>query len=190
MWGSKNYRSKILFTLAGAIVLVGCKQEVQPAAAPPAVKVSIDSTIVAASPKLVISNGLHERINQRLSPELSNDSSYLDFEDWLRYEQGPFTFMMPGFDNNQLKGDTDQLNWKDYLLAQELGSPYIAAELNGLRTFFSLKSEGEALWTFSRQADSLIVSNAKGDRYLLWQTDIKAANGLLHTLRPIDSQLD
>lgn len=174
--------------LALIVLLSNCKQEQAAKVVEEAPLVVIDTTVLPEEkPKIEIEGGLHQRITQRLDSMLIKEQHYQGFVDWLRFEAGPFTAVLPrpAFDGCD---DCSAMNWKDYLLDESLDSPTIARELNGLRTQFTAKSTSGKTWTFHKASDSLLVTDFNEKVYLLWQTDITATNGLLHILKPLSSQ--
>ncbi|MDC7998539.1 hypothetical protein [Gilvibacter sediminis] len=180
---------KYLILLVWSLLLFSCKQEkaevpVERVAAP-----AIDTIAPPPPPiKVAVVDGLHLRLAERLSDQAREDSTYMRFADALKFSSGEKTLLVPS--SMLSRKDCKDTNLDDYLLEQSLGSPQIMEELNGFRPRFSAMSTSGKEWVFSRASDSLLVEDPSGKRYLMWQTDIRAANGLLHLLRPISSQSD
>lgn len=172
----KNYSWGIAFLFALLFSTFSCKQEQKSQPKVEAVETMADTIItpVKVIPVEVV-DGLHIRLEERLPKEILVDSSFLDFKEWLRFEKETYTLLLPT--------DGKVLEWKDQLLPGHVDSPMISKELNGLRSYLPVKSIGESQWNFTRRNDSLIVTDISGSSYWLWQTDIKATNGILHILK-------
>ena len=182
---AKNY----LILLLLCTVLYSCKQDVASVESEDAAAPVVDTIAPPPPPvKVAVADGLHLRLAERMNADSAQDSIYLLFSEALKYSSGEKTLIVP---NASLScKDCMDLNWEDYLLEQSLGSPQIMEELNGFRTRFSATSASGKEWVFSRASDSLLVEDPTGALHLMWQTDIRASNGLLHLLRPISSQSD
>ncbi|WP_435579742.1 hypothetical protein [Gilvibacter sp.] len=185
MRAAKNY---LILLLLGT-VLYSCKQEVAAVAAEDVAAPFVDTIAPPPPPvKVEVADGLHLRLAERMDADSAQDSTYLLFVDALKYSSGEKTLLVP---RTLLScKDCKDLKWEDYLLEQPLGSPQIMEDLNGFRTRFSAMSASGKEWVFSRASDSLLVEDPSGTQHLMWQTDIRASNGLLHLLRPFSSQSD
>lgn len=185
MWGLKNYVFLIGVVCLLLLLVLACRNE---SASKPEMQPAVEVKDTVSSPpvkaKVEIADGLHLRLRERLSDTLLTDSIYLEFDSWLRYQEGPLTLFLP---EGGLAACNDCPEWTDLLLNGAVDSGEISTQFNGIRQDFSLKSYTDHNWVFTKEGDSLLVRDYLGNPYLLWQTDIQASNGLLHLLKPIDS---
>ncbi|WP_374957436.1 hypothetical protein [Gilvibacter sp.] len=183
MWTAKNYGILSLLCL----LFAACKQEVKPAPAAAEVAELQDTlSSPAIAEKLAVHDGLHLRLAERVDKGKAESTNYKAFIEQLKYSNSQHTLVIPKAALGPCE-NCPPLDWNDYLLKQVLGTPQLMKEINGFRPQLGVKSENGKQWIFTRATDSLLVREQSGQLYLLWQTDIRASNGLLHILKPIDS---
>lgn len=183
MWTAKYYGILLLL----GVLFIACKQEVKPAPAA-AEEVELQDTLSspAIAEKVAVDDGLHLRLAERVDQGRSESTNYKVFIEQLKYSKAQYTLVIPKGGLGPCE-NCPTLDWNDYLLKQSLGTPQLMKEINGFRPQLGVKSVSGKQWIFTRATDSLLVREQSGQLYLLWQTDIRASNGLLHILKPIDS---
>lgn len=184
-YNSKFFPAVYLFSLI--VSLTACKSEVSESEK--SLDVLTDTTLTA--PKETVPEkpkpmpeGLHSRLELRndciLFSETLKRAAYFN---QIATELGPFTVFVPTEMNAEKFKSQDSLNWVGhYIVANNYSSPVLHNTITDFVPQLNLKTLAGTSLVVSRSGDTLFAKDSKNNLFRLAQTDVLAANGVIHIM--------
>ena len=203
-----NFSSNFLFVTLIYLSLFSCKNEVKDDTGNEAKSPSssmVDATPVGSRTTIEVDSEVRNVIvnsimlKSMITPELKTFSSMIvsaELADLLSKEKGPFTLIGPS--NDAFKSSLGQIEMKDLLNAAnkdglvrlvqshvfkgDLDKVNLGRKIKEGRGSFQIVSMSGSSYTVSRKGEDILFTDQNGVSAQILKGDIKAINGVVHTI--------